>query len=441
MDEIIQEFVVPKEATERGPLVLGVLKSDSTSFPSMLAQFSKVNPSSRKAMIYLYPTLDQAKALFAMRPPFSFLGEYRTSNEVGEVWSAEDIWLESGSEIGGGNRKFWSAPFGTVGSLEARLLSNGQLFKTETPIAWFATNRCFVLQIVATPEENDLERAKQFGFVQEAFMLEVSNGATVEVKRYLRSQRMGVAKDVTKKGYSIHVQGYKSAEVAREDAEALMILASLGSRERTMFWHWSCSSGAGEMTRRWRFNTKKFRKRDSHDDPLLPRDRAACVRFLKTAFPLYRSALHTELFDAAVYALLARNLVLEVRIARLFSGVQGALIFASQQPRGTARPKMKELYDKFLFKHGDHFSDLWPLLWDDQGPSLSDLRNAIAHGDTFSEADFLGLSYAAQNLEWTLERILLLILGWDIEESHVSARTVKRYFAHQWREVQTAFQI
>lgn len=117
MDEVVQEFVVPKEATERGPLVLGVLKSDTTSFPSILAQLSKVNPSSRKAKIYLYPTLDQVKALFEMRSPFSFLGEYRTSDELREVWSAEEIWLESGSEIGGGNRKFWSAPFGTVRAL------------------------------------------------------------------------------------------------------------------------------------------------------------------------------------------------------------------------------------------------------------------------------------------------------------------------------------
>jgi hypothetical protein len=102
---------------------------------------------------------------------------------------------------------------------------------------------------------------------------------------------------------------------------------------------------------------------------------------------------------------------------------------------------MRELYEKFLTKYGNHFDDLWPLLWDAAGPSLSDLRNAVAHGDTFTEADFLGLSYAVQNLEWTLERMLLLILGWPTSESHVSLRSLQRYFAYQWKPVQTAFKI
>jgi hypothetical protein len=74
MSEIKQEFVVPMEATERGSVIVGELKSESAVFPSMLAQFSKIDPSSRKAKIYLYPTLDQAKQLFAMPPPFNFHG-------------------------------------------------------------------------------------------------------------------------------------------------------------------------------------------------------------------------------------------------------------------------------------------------------------------------------------------------------------------------------
>lgn len=441
MDEVKEEFVVPLEATERGSLVLGELKSEQATFPSMLVQFSKVHPSSRKAKIFLYPTLEQAKRLFAMRPPFSFRGTYGSSDEVSEVWLAEGIWTQSGSQIGGKDRTFWSSPAGEIESLTIESMSTGSLFKSAEPFAWFAVNRCFVLQIMANPEDEALERAKKFGFEREKFFLEVSDGATAEIRQYLRSQSMGVSKDVKKKAYSIHIRNYKNADEARKDAETLMILASFGSRERTMFWHWSNASGNGDMTRRWRFNAAKFRRRDSHEDPLLPRDRGACERFLKIAFPFYRSAIETELFDSAVYALLSREQVLEVRIARLFSGIQSALVFALQQPRGTARPKMRELYDKFLAKYGNQFDDLWPLLWDSAGPSLSDLRNAVAHGDTFTEADFLGLSYATQNLEWTLERMLLLILGWQIDESYVSLRSVQLYFAHQWRPVQTAFTI
>ncbi len=189
--------------------------------------------------------------------------------------------------------------------------------------------------------------------------------------------------------------------------------------------------------RRWRFNVKKFQQRDPHTEPLLPRDREAVGKFLKTAFPIYRSALHSALFDGAVYALMARKLVIELRTARLFAGIQGALLFALQEPRTQKRPQVRGLYEKFLAKYGDHFSDLWPLLRDIQGgPSLSDLRNAVVHGDMFGEEDFLALSYASENLEWTLERILLLTLGWKIDESYVSVGTLQDSYAHQWRTAQ-----
>jgi hypothetical protein len=134
--------------------------------------------------------------------------------------------------------------------------------------------------------------------------------------------------------------------------------------------------------------------------------------------------------------------VLDVRITRLFSGIQGALVFALQEPRGKKRAQVRSLYEKFLAKYGGHFDDLWPLLSDQQGgPSLSDLRNAVAHGETFTEDDFLALSYAGQNLEWMLERILLLSLGWKIDESYVSRGTLQGFYAHQWRAVQQKLKI
>jgi len=39
-----------------------------------------------------------------------------------------------------------------------------------------------------------------------------------------------------------------------------------------MFWHWNLSSVAGDLTRRWRFNAGRFWKRDTHTEPLFPRD-------------------------------------------------------------------------------------------------------------------------------------------------------------------------
>ena len=196
------------------------------------------------------------------------------------------------------------------------------------------------------------------------------------------------------------------------------------------------------MKRIWRFNARRFPKRIDHHEPLILRDTDAAQRFMTTAFPLYRSALHRPHFDSAVYALMANELVLELRIARLFAGIQGALVFALQEPRGTKRPQVRALFDKFIDKFGDHFADLWPLLKaQNGGSSLSDLRNAVVHGDTFEEEDFFALSFASENLSWILERILLLALGWNLDDSDVSSRHLSNFYGYQWQTEQAKLKL
>jgi hypothetical protein len=438
-----EEFVVPYETKDRGSMMVGELRSETATLPSMLAQFSRIHPYTRKAEIHLYPTLDQVKELYELRSPFSFTAEYRVNDEIKETWKAQGIWLKSGSRIGVDSPVFWSAPFGEVDSLEVVSTSTGDLFKSTTPNAWFAVNQCFLFQLLANPDQEDIENAERYGFARkEPFFLPVSDGANAEVTRRPRAQRTKGLTEITKDGYSVIIREYKDVETARQDAEALMILASLASRERTMFWHWNSSSGQGDLKRIWRFNTKKFPRRIDHHEPLLPRNTDAAQRFMATAFPLYRAALHRQHFDSAVYALMANELVLELRVARLFAGIQGALVFALQEPQGKKRPQMRALFDKFIAKFGNHFADLWPLLKEsNRGSSLSDLRNAVVHGDTFGEEDFIALSFAVENLSWILERILLLALGWDIDDSDVSSLGLTKFYGYQWRTEQAKLKL
>jgi hypothetical protein len=101
-------------------------------FPGMLVQFSKVGPYSRKAQIHLYPRVDQVKQLYGLRPPFSFRGECGSSQGIQETWTAQGIWIKSGSRIGVKSPIFWSAPFGQIESLEIASQSKGDLLKVST---------------------------------------------------------------------------------------------------------------------------------------------------------------------------------------------------------------------------------------------------------------------------------------------------------------------
>jgi hypothetical protein len=221
------------------------------------------------------------------------------------------------------------------------------------------------------------------------------------------------------------------------DIDALLILASFASRERTLCEHWS-ESRKDQWIRYWRFNFSVFPKRREREEPLIPRDRGECQTFIQEAFDIYRASQHQALLDSAIFALLAVEQTTEISIAQLFSGIQGALMFATQHPASSKRPQIGVLYRKFLKKHPKLFDDLWPLLDPRHGVALVHFRNAIVHGDAFSEDDWLALSYAGENLHWYLERIILVALGWDVEKSAVAAGTLRRYVAHQWKAVQKA---
>jgi hypothetical protein len=187
-----------------------------------------------------------------------------------------------------------------------------------------------------------------------------------------------------------------------------------------------------EWIRLWQFNIGKFRNRYDGEEPVVPRDRDECRAFLQMAFDKYSASIHQPLLEAAIYALLNHEMTLEVNVARLFSAIQGALYFATQRllnPKG--RPPIGELHRDFLAAHPGIFDGLWPLLGSQTDAPLYYLRNAIVHGEAFSEVDWTALSYAGEHLRWHLERIILAALGWDIEKSKVSNRVLSLFTAYQ----------
>ena len=58
--------------------------------------------------------------------------------------------------------------------------------------------------------------------------------------------------------------------------------------------------------------------------------------------------------------------------------------------------------------------------------SLYAVRNRIVHGRVFStDQEWFRVVSAKHHLLWTLERSILCILGWPIEQSRVSAQALR----------------
>ena len=71
-------------------------------------------------------------------------------------------------------------------------------------------------------------------------------------------------------------------------------------------------------------------------------------------------------------------------------------------------------------------SDLWPLCNSKNGISISMVRNILVHGNAIDHEANAALFSVYDHLRWTAERLILSILGWDYNNSHVS----KGYLPH-----------
>ena len=83
-------------------------------------------------------------------------------------------------------------------------------------------------------------------------------------------------------------------------------------------------------------------------------------------------------------------------------------------------------YEKFCSTYDIDFSDLWPLFTKDNIIGLSDIRNKLIHGDEFHYKYHDSLWVAEENLRFMLERSLIKILGWSVENTEVSKKNLAK---------------
>jgi len=88
------------------------------------------------------------------------------------------------------------------------------------------------------------------------------------------------------------------------------------------------------------------------------------------------------------------------------------------------RPPLSSAFDQMCKHYRIDLNDLWPISRGGKGQSsLYGIRNKLVHGQVFPYAQQgVALIGAREHLRWTLERVLLSILGWPVEQSRVSPR-------------------
>lgn len=83
------------------------------------------------------------------------------------------------------------------------------------------------------------------------------------------------------------------------------------------------------------------------------------------------------------------------------------------------RVSLRDAFEMFCRRYEVPLSDLWPVFGEKENVGLVDIRNKLIHGDPFPDNLIGVLAAANQHLQFTLERVLVRVLGWDITKTMV----------------------
>jgi hypothetical protein len=269
-----------------------------------------------------------------------------------------------------------------------------------------------------------------------------------------------------------------------EELDDVLLLASLAQRHRCVCRGWDLSTDRG-VTSFYRSSVFAPRPKTIRPQETLV-DAHVFEGFLCQSFSALRSSSSRNALRRAIWILLdAGEGTLEGNFLKLFTALE-TLVTSSRETSGFTNALSKEtwksfrkdlksfvnshallkdrhdsrgfiieklseinriafrtVFDKFvesLRKYGLSLDDLWPITRTEDGVSIIQIRNRMTHGDSFSEALIQSALFDAKShLEWSIERILLAMLGWPVDQSNVGK--FLRHFVqyNSWKAARRAF--
>ncbi len=310
-----------------------------------------------------------------------------------------------------------------LGNREGKFVKGGVFWLTECPLINTA--------MIVTSSYTGAVKAKQV--VRHRFTLR--SGARLVFRKHFvndrdrngeRISQLVAEFAVTRVVPKIHFQA------VIDDLDDMLLLASFAMRRRCVCTGWSYFDENGTLTH--------FYRRNLALPPEGRIDLQSCLismqtfpKFLRSVYPRFLGSSHKELVRNAIYNLTNDGGTLENSFLRVFAGLESVLLHVARSNGRSGRPRHLEDAFKFFQRfHPVNLVDLWPLVDSSGGTSLAEIRNRLIHGEYLSEKSTRALVFAELNLRWTVERMLLSVLGWHIMGTHVTPSFLSHITMYQW---------
>ena len=264
---------------------------------------------------------------------------------------------------------------------------------------------------------------------------------------------------------------YNYEKIIKDNVSSLddfLLLVSFASRHKTFCTGWEASDVNGIYKHyRGNYNFSKLIKNESTEYVVEPSEFPGFIRVAAKSFLDYRNKL--SLRSAINSVLNVRESTVEKSFLSMFSALEtlildfrkdndfeyvlnredwsklrGVIQDAIKRAPGLnlEKPKrakiytklnelnrvsLKDAYEYFCVYYSIDTEDLWPVFGKSDFSGLSEVRNRLVHGDTFSKELDDALINAQFHMGILLERVILRVLNWDVSSSNVSRANMKIY--------------
>jgi hypothetical protein len=152
---------------------------------------------------------------------------------------------------------------------------------------------------------------------------------------------------------------------------------------------------------------------------------------LESVLTFFRRQEEFEILPDEEFRVLERELRKWLRVQPVLAGQPAKRALIYEKVRELNRFPFSSVFRKFCEYYSLDLADLWPLIGPHEEWPLLEIRHRLVHGDPFESRPVEALECANLHLIWTVERMLLCVLGWPIERSNVSCESLNREKAYQ----------
>lgn len=138
---------------------------------------------------------------------------------------------------------------------------------------------------------------------------------------------------------------------------------------------------------------------------------------LESTLTFFRYEDKHKILARADFSLLERELKKWLRQHPLLRDDSARRSLIYEKIRELNRFPFSHVFEKFCRHHSVDLTDLWPVLGRRLEWPLCELRHRLVHGDPFVSRPLEALACAEAHLRWTVERMILSVLGWPVAKS------------------------